>query len=213
MGLVRLRATTDPPRARGPALLGPMLVYAGASAIAVGAAIARGTSPLSAASWSGLEASWLGHAASLAGGAALAAVTIVATRQFVRRSERVRALHAHLRPAIKNAGDGTVVLLGIASAVGEELFFRGLLAPVLGVVLSSLAFGVLHQVRGRARWVWAAWATAMGLLFGALFLGTGSLLGPILAHAAINVVNLRFLRDTDVEPPKPRRLGGLLGRA
>jgi hypothetical protein len=27
------------------------------------------------------------------------------------------------------------------------------------------------------------------------------------------VVNLRFLRDTDLEPPKPRRLGGLLGRA
>jgi membrane protease YdiL (CAAX protease family) len=61
--------------------------------------------------------------------------------------------------------------------------------------------------------VWAIWATVMGVLFAALFLATGSLLGPILAHAAINVANLRFLRDTAVEPPKPRRLGGLLGGA
>ena len=68
-------------------------------------------------------------------------------------------------------------------------------------------------MRGRARWVWAAWATVMGLLFGALMLATESLLGPIVAHAAINVANLRFLRDTDVEPDKPRRLGGLLGGA
>jgi membrane protease YdiL (CAAX protease family) len=50
----------------------------------------------------------------------------------------------------------------------------------------------------------------MGLLFGALFLATGSLLGPIVAHVAINVVNLRFLRDTDLEPQRQRRLGGLL---
>jgi membrane protease YdiL (CAAX protease family) len=53
----------------------------------------------------------------------------------------------------------------------------------------------------------------MGLLFGALFLATGSLVGPLLAHAAINIANLRFIRDTDIEAPKPRRLGGLLGRA
>ena len=52
----------------------------------------------------------------------------------------------------------------------------------------------------------------MGLVFGALFLATGSLLGPLVAHAVINVANLRFVRDTEVEEPKPRRLGGLLRR-
>ena len=48
--------------------------------------------------------------------------------------------------------------------------------------------------------------------FGSLFLATGSLIGPLLAHAAINIANLRFIRDTDVDAPAPRRLGGLLGR-
>jgi len=103
------------------------------------------------------------------------------------------------------------VTLGIASAVSEELFFRGLLATVIGLVASSLAFGLLHQMRGPARWAWAAWATVMGLLFGVLFFATGSLLGPMVAHAAINVANLRFIRDTDVDAPTSRRLGGLLG--
>jgi membrane protease YdiL (CAAX protease family) len=49
----------------------------------------------------------------------------------------------------------------------------------------------------------------MGLLFAVVFRATGSLLGPIAAHAAINAANLRYLRDND---PSPRRrpLGGLL---
>ena len=83
--------------------------------------------------------------------------------------------------------------------------------PLVGVVVSSVAFGVLHQIGGRARWGWIGWATLMGLLFGEVFAMTGSLLGPLLAHAAINHSNLRFLRDNDPTPPR-RPLGGLLRR-
>jgi membrane protease YdiL (CAAX protease family) len=83
--------------------------------------------------------------------------------------------------------------------------------PLVGVVLSALLFGALHQVRGPGRWAWMAWATVMGLLFGAVFDATGSLAGPIVAHAMINAANLRFLRDHDPEAP-PRQLGGLLDR-
>jgi membrane protease YdiL (CAAX protease family) len=54
-----------------------------------------------------------------------------------------------------------------------------------------------------------AWATATGLLFALVFRATGSLVGPVVAHAAINAVNLRYLRDNDPAPPR-RRLGGLL---
>jgi membrane protease YdiL (CAAX protease family) len=198
---------------------GPVLVYGALSLVAIGAAVARGQSPISvpaADTWLPLPdflGGVLGHALSLAGGVVLALVTIKATRHFVRRWGWARALHSDLRPAIRGAGDGTILILGIASALGEELFFRGLLTTTFGVIASSLAFGLLHQMRGRVRWVWAGWATVMGLLFGALFLATGSLLGALVAHAAINVTNLRFLRDTDVDVPKRRHLGGLLGRA
>lgn len=206
-----LRPVAPLPRAIG-AWAGPVLVYGALALVAVLAALAREQSPIGAEAWLPLGVP-LGHAASLAGGIALAAVTVKATRHFVRHWSWARALHADLRPGIRHAGGGAIVVLGIASAASEELFFRGLLATTFGLVLSSLAFGLLHQMRGRVRWVWAGWATVMGLLFGALFLATGSLLGPLLAHAAINIANLRFIRDTDVEAPKPRRLGGLLGRA
>jgi membrane protease YdiL (CAAX protease family) len=191
--------------------------------VAIGAAVARGQSPTTlspAETWLPLAelvgpegGPFLGHGLSLLGGVVLAFATIRATRHFVRRWAWARALHSDLRPAIRGAGNGTTVILGVASAMGEELFFRGLLMTTFGLIASSLAFGLLHQMRGRVRWVWAGWATVMGFLFGALFLTTGSLLGALVAHAAINVTNLRFLRDTDLDVPKRRQLGGLLGRA
>lgn len=195
---------------RGPAPLA-LIVYGALSVLTLGVAVVQGKSPLETEAWLELP-DWSRHLASIGGGVLLAALTIRATRAFVRRWGWARTLHADLRPAVRDAGDGAILVLGIASGVAEELFFRGLLAPALGLVLSSIAFGALHQLRGRVGWIWATWATVMGLLFGALFLATGSLLGPILAHASINVMNLRFLRDTDVEPKKPRRLGGLLGQ-
>ena len=204
-------------------VVGPVLVYGALALVAVGAAVARGQSPvelpatetwLPLAELLGPDAGPLaGHGLSVLGGVGLAVATVLATRHFVRRWQWARALHTDLRPAIRGAGDGTTLILGIASALGEELFFRGLLTTAFGLIASSLAFGLLHQMRGRVRWVWAGWATVMGLLFGALFLATGSLLGALVAHAAINVANLRFLRDTDVDAPKRRHLGGLLRRA
>ncbi len=114
-------------------------------------------------------------------------------------------------PSPGRANSGTLLALALASALGEEILFRGLLVPLLGVVLSALVFGALHQVRGPGRWAWMGWATVMGLLFGLVLAATGSLVGPIAAHAIINAANLRFLRDNDPEAtPKP--LGGLLRR-
>ncbi len=207
----RARALATPPGPsgrRGPAPLA-LVVYGALSALTLGVAFVRDQSPVETEAWLELP-DWSHHLVSLAGGGLLAGLTVLATRAFVKRWGWARMLHADLRPAVQGARDATILVLGVASGVAEELFFRGLLAPALGLVVSSLAFGGLHQLRGRAGWIWAAWAAVMGLLFGALFFATGSLLGSIVAHVSINVANLRFLRDTDVEPKKPRRLGGLL---
>jgi uncharacterized protein len=208
---VGLRASSGFGVRRGPAPLA-LAVYGALSLITLGVGVARGKSPIETESWLDLS-EWSRHLTSILGGAVVAYATVRATRIFVQRWGWAKTLHADLRPAVRNAGDGALLVLGVASGIAEELFFRGLLAPVLGLLVSSIAFGALHQLRGRAGRIWAGWAALMGLLFGALFLATGSLLGPILAHGAINVVNLRFLRDTDVEPRPVRRLGGLLGQA
>lgn len=192
-----------------------VLVYAALSFVAISAAEVRGQSPLalsSAETWLLLPHPLVGHALGLALGVVLALATISATRLFVKRWDWARALHVNLQPAVRGATNRTILVLGLASAIGEELFFRGLLGATFGLIASSLAFGVLHQMRGNVRWVWAAWATIMGVLFCAIFFATGSLLGPIVAHAVINVANLRFLRDTDLGEGRKRRAAGISQR-
>jgi membrane protease YdiL (CAAX protease family) len=48
----------------------------------------------------------------------------------------------------------------------------------------------------------------VGMGMGSLFALTGSLWGPLFAHMAINLLNLQFLRATELRPKK-RPLGGL----
>jgi membrane protease YdiL (CAAX protease family) len=194
---------------RRPALL-ILAAYLTIGGVAAALTVALGRDPLRCESWLGFvgPASML---VSLGLGVCVGALTVAGTRVLVQRVAWARALHEALRPAVKGAGDGWLVAIAVASALGEELLFRGLLVPVAGVMLSSLLFGALHQVSGQARWGWAAWATGMGLLFAVIYAATGSLVGPIAAHLAINAANLRFLRDTD-PAPRARQLGGLLGR-
>jgi len=184
--------------------------YAAVGGLSAGIAIALGFDPIACDGWLHTPA-LVSVLLSLGAGVCLGAITIGATRALVRRARWARALHAALRPAVHGAGDGTLLALAIASGTGEELLFRGLLVPTVGVLVSSLVFGVLHQIRGPGRWGWIAWATIMGLLFAVVFVATGSLVGPLVAHVAINQANMRFLRDNDPRPPH-RSLGGLLNR-
>jgi len=192
----------------------PALVVAAAYAAAGGLAglisLLLGRNPVACDGW--LGARGLSSVLLSVGlGLPLGSATIAITRVVVQRSRWAHALHAALRPTVSGTGDAALFAVAAASSAGEELLFRGLLVPIIGVVASSLVFGGLHQVRGRARWGWMGWATVMGLLFGTLFAATGSLAGPLVAHAAINHSNLRFLRDNDPHG-RPRALGGLLRR-
>jgi membrane protease YdiL (CAAX protease family) len=142
----------------------------------------------------------LGASAGL--GIALALLVIAGTRLSVARFSWAQRLHLELRPIAQGLALSQIVLIAGFSSLGEELLFRGLLQPWLGVLPTAVLFGVCHQIPGHSRWVWVCWATFVGLAFGAIFAATGSLVGPLLAHAVINAVNLAFLRDHD---PMARR--------
>jgi membrane protease YdiL (CAAX protease family) len=189
-----------------------LVTYGAVGLLAASIAAALGHNPVEASAWVGIAGA-PGVMVSAGLGVVVAAATIAATRVMVRRAAWARALHADLRPGVRAAPDATLLALALASGIGEELLFRGLLVPIVGVAASALAFGALHQVRGRARWAWIGWAAVMGFVFGAIFAATGSLAGPVVAHCAINFANLRFLRDNDLAPRKARRLGGLLGQS
>lgn len=150
------------------------------------------------------------HTYSVMMGLTVGALIVMSTRLSVARFEWARRLHRELRPVARVMSTSGIVVLALMSALGEELLFRGLLQPWIGLVLQALVFGFLHQVRGPSRWVWMAWATAVGLVLGLMFQITGSLLGPIAAHALVNGLNLAYLKSHDPTPQR-RALGGLLG--
>jgi membrane protease YdiL (CAAX protease family) len=184
-------------------------VYAGMALFATLLAIAlRGAPPFSMPAWLPLSPP-SDVLYSLGLGTCLGLLVAVGTRFCVPRFAWAKNLHRELRPLTRGLSGFGIVGLAATSALGEELLFRGLLQPWLGLWLQALLFGVLHQLTGPSRWVWAGWATLVGLALGAIFALTGSVAGPFAAHALINGLNLSYLRSHDTEPPPG--LGGLLG--
>ncbi|MFB2921617.1 CPBP family intramembrane glutamic endopeptidase [Aerosakkonema funiforme] len=86
-----------------------------------------------------------------------------------------------------------LIWLALLPGLSEELLFRGVMLPALGLnipalLVSSICFGVLH-LSGIQQWPYAIWATAIGLVLGYSALATGNLLVPIVAHIITNLVS------------------------
>ena len=58
---------------------------------------------------------------------------------------------------------------------------------------TTLLFGLVHVLPRRSLWIYPLFATLAGLLFGLLREGTQSLWPCILAHVAVNVLNLAWI--------------------
>jgi membrane protease YdiL (CAAX protease family) len=149
--------------------------------------------------WS-LETPWVSEpyaerlALSLGLGLALALAVVAMTPHLVARVRWARALHLELKELVSSLSLGEITWLAFASGVAEELFFRGAMQPVLGLLVTSLIFGAVHVGPKPVFLAWTTWAFVMGLLFGLIFELTGVLWGPILAHAWINQRNMAFIR-------------------
>jgi membrane protease YdiL (CAAX protease family) len=137
-------------------------------------------------------------------------VTVASTRWLVARAGWARDLHGTLRGALLGLSSPRLLVLALLSSLAEELLFRAALLPIIGVFASSLLFGALH-ISSRASYLpWMLWATLMGFVFALLFVGSGALWAPLLAHAAINYENMLYLCShdpalTSVEPAGSHR--------
>ncbi len=161
--------------------------------------------------WLNLE-STTAHLYSALLGLTLGLIAVAATFSLVRKTNWARTLHAELRPLADGLPGVGILALAVFSSLGEELLFRSVLQNATNIWIQALVFGLAHQLPGKARFTWALWATIMGLIFGALFQATGSLLGPLVAHATINAMNLRFLQSHRPTPTPSRTMGGILGQ-
>lgn len=100
---------------------------------------------------------------------------------------------SYLQLVIKPLVWPDLIWLGLLPGLSEELLFRGVMLPALGlnllaVIVSSLVFGVLH-LSNLQQWPYVIWATIVGFLLGYTALITGNLYVPIIAHILTNWVS------------------------
>jgi membrane protease YdiL (CAAX protease family) len=115
------------------------------------------------------------------------------TRLATRHYQWARDLHASFHDLLGPLTGREIVILALASSIGEELLFRGALLPWLGPWWQAVAFALLHLGPGRRFLPWTLSALALGAAFGWLAVGTANLGAPIAAHFLINFLNLRFI--------------------
>jgi hypothetical protein len=86
-----------------------------------------------------------------------------------------------------------LVWLGLLPGLSEELLFRGVMLPAIGLdwnglAISSLCFGILHFSSPK-QWAYVVWATIVGFMLGYVTIETRNLLVPVIAHILTNLVS------------------------
>ena len=104
-----------------------------------------------------------------------------------------RLYQESLKPLFGGVGVTDVVIISVAAGIGEELLFRGVLQPEVGLVLASVIFGVLHM-GGTGTLAFGCWVAVMGGVLGGLAVWTGGLLAPIVAHALYDGAAITYIR-------------------
>lgn len=118
---------------------------------------------------------------------------VAATRWASSRLRFAGRMSAAMARVVGPVSGWTTLWLAAASALGEELLFRGALQPSLGLVATSLLFAAVHVPLERDLALWPTFALGAGLLLGGMAEATGALLAPVVCHFSINLWNLRHL--------------------
>ena len=156
----------------------------------------------------GLRDWWGDPAVAIAASAGWAAALLIVLAAIAKGAfrERLRPLYRRYEDYMPRTRGQLAAswLTATAAAVGEEIAYRGFLlwygTMLAGLPLSfigtSLLFGIAHGYQSR----WGIlFATIMGLLLGALYLASASLLLVIWVHATYNMASfttgLVLLRD------------------
>ncbi len=175
---------------------GLVLVLYGALAL-VGVLIAAGRDDMDVYRLEGVStAFWLVLSPLI--GLALGFAVVVSSRFATHRYAWAQSLHREFRKLLGKLTGREILVLAVASAIGEEVLFRGALQPAIGLWLQAIVFALLHIGPGLRFLPWTLWALAMGLAFGLVYQWTGDLGAPIVAHFTINFLNLRYIARVEL---------------
>ena len=98
-------------------------------------------------------------------------------------------LEEQLTEVVGDLSEAEIIVIALASAIGEEMLFRGAIQDHFNLYFSALVFGLLHT--GPGLWLWTIVAGALGLMFGTMVHFGLGLLSVTVAHALINFISLR----------------------
>lgn len=118
-----------------------------------------------------------------------------------------QTVRQYVAPLFRGARVWHLLAISLAAGVGEELLFRGYCQAALAnwlapwgpwwaMIVASALFGICHWISP----AYALVATAMGLVLGGLFLATGDLVAPIVAHALYDFLALLYLTRWQARP-------------
>lgn len=131
----------------------------------------------------------------------LLGVIIIIISIFMNKvSESARNLSKELKKLLGDISQTDVWIFAAASAIGEEMFFRGPLLYHAGLILSTVIFALLHGFFEKKFILWSIFALIVGFGLGELKIITGGVLSPIIAHFTINLINLFLIRHESDEP-------------
>jgi uncharacterized protein len=106
-----------------------------------------------------------------------------------------------LVPLFQNCRLAELAVIATLAGIGEEMLFRGVIQAAaaaeiggqrglwLGLLVASVLFGLLHCITP----TYAILAGLVGLYLGGLWLASGNLLTPVVAHGAYDFLALVYL--------------------
>jgi membrane protease YdiL (CAAX protease family) len=120
----------------------------------------------------------------------IALATVGLSAYLARSFQWARRLEAEFYKLFSDLTKSDLFLLALFSGIGEEFFFRGAMQPAFGYVITSLLFGSIHFIPKKVFLPWTIFACVMGFTLGWVYIYSGNLLFPVIAHFMINYLNL-----------------------
>lgn len=81
-----------------------------------------------------------------------------------------------------------LIFAAVIAPINEEVLFRGVMVPRIGIVASSVIFALLHASYGSTYGIEVIAAFAFGAISGYVYKKTNSLYPSIIAHSLVNVL-------------------------
>ena len=126
-------------------------------------------------------------------GVAFGLVIVQLFRALESRMAWLPELHREFRSLFGRPSMAELVLLAAASALGEEILFRGAMLDAWGIWISSLVFALLHIPPRLSLWPWTVSSLLLGVALAELTVLTGNLGAAVAAHFVINLQNLAHI--------------------